>query len=82
MDKVKFTREEKDQMIQKVRRYFHEKLDQELGGFDAEFLIDFFGEELGVYYYNRGVYDAEALLSGKIEELSDCLLQLEKAVGD
>ena len=42
MDKMEFTSEEKAQMVQKVKMYFREELDQELGGFQAEFLIDFF----------------------------------------
>lgn len=44
MDTIKLGEDEKAQMVQKVKMYFREELDQEIGGFDAEFLIDFFSE--------------------------------------
>ena len=80
MDKMEFTSEEKAQMVQKVNMYFREELDQELGGFQAEFLIDFFAEEMGGFFYNRGLYDAETVMSEKLRDISDELMQLEKAV--
>ena len=78
MNEIKFSREEKEEIIKRVKMYFHEELDQEIGSFDAEFLIDFFSIELGSYFYNRGVYDAQALLSERIEELSESIFDLEK----
>ena len=80
MDKMEFTSEEKSQMVQKVKMYFREELDQELGGFQAEFLIDFFAEEMGGFFYNRGLYDAETLMAEKLRDISDELMQLEKPV--
>jgi uncharacterized protein (DUF2164 family) len=80
MDKIEFSKEEKDMMIQKVKMYFREELNQDIGGFDAEFLIDFFAEEMGGFFYNRGLYDAETTISAKVSEISDLLLQLEKPV--
>jgi len=80
LDKIEFSKKEKEIMIQKVKMYFREKLTQEIGNFDAEFLIDFFAEEIGGFFYNRGLYDAETLISEKVSEISDLLLQLEKPV--
>lgn len=80
MGKIEFSKEEKEIMIQKVKMYFREELTQEIGNFDAEFLIDFFAEEIGGFFYNRGLYDAETLISEKVLEISDLLLQLEKPV--
>ena len=79
MEKLKFTDAEKAQIVQKVKMYFHEELDQQIGSFDAEFLIDFFSEEIGVHFYNRGLYDAQALFSQKVEEFSDAVYELEQA---
>ena len=80
MDKIEFSKEEKAMMIQKVKMYFKEELDQDIGNFDAEFLIDFFAEEMGGFFYNRGLYDAETMISEKVSEISDLLLQMEKPV--
>ena len=80
MHKIEFSKDEKDMMIQKVKMYFQEELNQDIGNFDAGFLIDFFAEELGGFFYNRGLYDAETMISEKVSEISDLLLQLEKPV--
>ena len=53
-------------------------MQQSIGGFDAEFLLDFFTTEIGSYFYNRGLYDAQALLSARLEEIGESIFQLEK----
>ncbi len=78
MEKLQFTDEEKSQIVQKVKMYFLEELDQEIGSFDAQFLIDFFAEEVGAYFYNRGLYDAQAFFSSKIEEMAESIYELEQ----
>ena len=54
MDKMEFTSEEKARMVQKLKMYFREELDQELGGFQAEFLIDFFAESNVIFERSNG----------------------------
>tara|TARA_R110001592_G_scaffold191253_1_gene437395 strand:- start:1262 stop:1516 length:255 start_codon:yes stop_codon:yes gene_type:complete len=76
---IKFSDEEKQAIGQKVQRYVAEELDLEIGQFDAEFLLDFFTQEIGEYFYNRGLYDAQAVLETKIEEVGEAIMQLEKA---
>lgn len=78
LSEIKFDQREKDILVQKVKNYFQEELDQEIGGFDAEFLIDFFAKEVGSYFYNRGIYDAQSMLATKMEEISESLYELEK----
>jgi len=75
---VSFSAAEKDAIVAKVKAYFLDRLDQEIGGFDAEFLIDFFAQEIGAHYYNRGLHDAQALFASKVEELSDAIYEIEK----
>ena len=48
MAKIKFKQEQKEFIIQKIKLYFSEEMDQEIGGFAAEFLLDFFIEEVGL----------------------------------
>lgn len=79
MAEIKFSAEEKLAISQKVQRYVADELDLEIGQFDAEFLLDFFAQEIGEYFYNRGLYDAQAVLEKKIEEIGESILQLEKA---
>ena len=81
MGKLTFTDDEKSQLVSKLKRYFEQELDTELGGFDAEFLIDFIAREMGAYFYNRGLYDAQTLFSQKFEEFADSVYELEQPTG-
>lgn len=78
MSEIIFSKEEKEIIVERIKMYFREELDQEIGRFDAEFLIDFFTNELGSYFYNRGLYDAQAIISQKVEDLSESVYDLEK----
>ena len=75
---VDFSKHEKEIIVKKIQMYFNEELDQKLGRFDAEFLIDFISEELGVYYYNRGLYDAQTVLEANLESIGEAIYQIEK----
>jgi len=78
MSEIKFTKEEKARIVQKVKQYFNNELDQDIGGFDAEFLIDFFAGEIGACFYNQGLSDAQVLFSEKVDELGYLIQELEK----
>ncbi|NIJ88544.1 uncharacterized protein (DUF2164 family) [Xanthomonas campestris] len=78
MTDIKFTEAERAAITRKIQLYFTEELRQEIGRFDAEFLLDFFAGEVGAYFYNRGVYDAQAIITGKLEDLGEAVYQLER----
>lgn len=78
MADIQFTNDEKAILVNKLKMYFHEELDQELKQFDAEFLLDFIGEEIGAYFYNRGLYDAQALVESKLESITEAFVEIEK----
>jgi len=78
VSKIEVSKEEKALIVRKLQLYFNEELKQELGRFDAEFLLDFIADEIGAYFYNRGLQDAQAILSSRLEELGDAIYQLER----
>lgn len=78
MSGIRFSDEEKALIVRKVQLYLKEEFKQDIGCFDAEFLLDFFAEEIGGYFYNRGLYDAQAVLAGKLDDLGDSICQLER----
>jgi len=47
MTDITFTPDQKARMVSKIKAYFEDELQQDIGGFEAEFLIDFFAKELG-----------------------------------
>jgi len=77
---IEFSKEEKDQLVPKIKIYLKEELDQDIGNFDAEFLLDFFSEEIGVYFYNRGIGDALEMLDNRVDELKESIYVLEKPI--
>lgn len=80
MSEVTFTRDETEHLVDKIKRYFERELDAEIADFDAEFLLTFFGKEIGAHYYNKGLSDAHQLFSQTAEELSYRIAELEEPV--
>ncbi len=78
MAKIEFSKGEKELITRKIQLYFQKELDQDLGQFDAEFLLDFFTEEVGSYFYNRGIRDAQAVIEAKVADINDALYEIEK----
>jgi len=77
---IKFSREEKEQIVPKIKKYLNKELNIEIGNFDAEFLLDFFSEEIGSFFYNRGLNDVIAVLDNRMEEVKESIYVLEKPV--
>ena len=79
MSTIKFSKTETEQLVTKIQQYFEKELDQDLGQFDAEFLLEFFSKEVGVYFYNRGLFDAQAVISDKLEHVSE---MIQEGIGE
>jgi len=78
MSEIKFSKEETEILAKKLQLYFSEELDQEIGQFDAQFLLDYILEEIGPYFYNRGLYDAQSILENRMDSISDAIYDIEK----
>lgn len=78
METIRFSKEERAVIVEKIKGYFERELDMEIGGFDAEFLLEFFSGEIGPYYYNRGLQDARAVIESKLENIADALYEIEQ----
>ncbi len=78
MKPITFSREEIRAMAGEIQEYFREELDQDIGLLPAEMLMRFFGEKMGAYYYNRGLYDAQALIGKRMDSLTDEVFALEQ----
>lgn len=81
MSDIEFSAPEKEILTDKLQQYFQDEHNLDLGRFGAEFLLDFFSKELGSYYYNRGLYDARAVLMGKMDKIADAIYEIEKPTG-
>ncbi|MBB3914242.1 DUF2164 domain-containing protein [Rhizobium fabae] len=77
MKKIEFSKEEKAEIVSRIRTYFDRELDP-IGALPAEFLLDFFAEEVGPYFYNRGLRDAHAALLRRLEDVGEDIHLLER----
>lgn len=80
MNEIKLSKDEKTRIVHKIKNYFNDELGQDIGGFEAEFLIEFFAKEIGPYFYNQGLSDAHSLFTEKTEEIGYLLQELEQPV--
>lgn len=78
MSEIKFSKEEVEIIAKKIQLYFSEELNHEIGQFDAQFFLDFISEEIGPYFYNRGLYDAQSILENRMEIISEAIYDIEK----
>jgi uncharacterized protein (DUF2164 family) len=78
MKPIKFSREETKAIVGEIQDYFRTELDQSIGALPAEMLMGFFAERMGAYFYNRGLYDAQALVRERADALSDDIFGLEQ----
>jgi len=78
MSEIKFSKDELNILTNKIQLYLSEELDKEIGQFEAQFLLDFISEEIGSYYYNRGLYDAQTILESKMENITEAIYEIEK----
>ena len=79
MTDIEFTSEEKKILVHKIQNYFHNELSEEIGQFDAEFLLGFFSKEIiGPYHYNHGLQDARTLIEENVQNISQTFYEMEK----
>ncbi|HWV22247.1 MAG TPA: DUF2164 domain-containing protein [Devosia sp.] len=78
MKPIKFDRDETKAIVGEIQDYFRLELDQTIGAIPAEMLMQFFADKMGAYYYNRGLYDAQALIRKQVDNLSDEIFALEQ----
>ncbi len=76
---IQFSQEQLDQMVAKIKAYFRSELDQDIGAFEAEFLIDFFAKAIGPHFYNQGLADAHKTFIEQVEEATYRIEELEQS---
>jgi len=67
--RIRLTDDRRERMLRSIRKFFDEKLDQQLGEFAAGRILEFFVKELGAPVYNQAIQDARAFLQGKLDDL-------------
>lgn len=78
MKPIDLSREARAAAAARLQAWLKDELDQEVGGLQAEMLLDELAAELGPLFYNRGVADARAVVAARAEDLDEALYGLER----
>ena len=73
-------KDDRTALARTLRAYLKDELDVEIGGLDAEFLLDVMAERLGPRFYNQGLCDAATALAKRMDVLTEALEELERPV--
>jgi len=74
---IELSKEESEQAVASVRKYFKEEFDEDISEMRARFLLNYFLKEIAPLAYNRGVRDAETFLRSRIEDVSGTCFEAE-----
>ncbi len=66
---IELSKEDRQQAITSIERYFRENMEVKIGNIAAGGLLSFFLEEVGPSIYNKGVSDAQERLQTRVAEL-------------
>ena len=72
------TAEQEQEAINKLKRLFAERFELELGTFEVAEVLELFSREIAPHYYNRAIFDTQALLTERFEGIESDLWALEK----
>ncbi|MGK0443349.1 MAG: hypothetical protein ACJA1U_000274 [Bermanella sp.] len=75
---IELDTQKKSILVDKIKTYFDQELHQDIGQFDAEFLLDFFAKEVGVFFYNKGVEDAKHVIDAQFQAIDMALMDIEQ----
>ena len=80
MKTIKLATDEKAILVNKIQHYLQTELDCDAGQFDVEFFLEFLTKELAGHIYNQGLFDAQAILTSKIDDINDAISELEQVM--
>ena len=66
---IELNKEDRQQAIASIERYFRENMEEKIGNIAAGGLLSFFLEEVGPSIYNKGVADAQERMQARVAEL-------------
>ncbi|MBC8591055.1 DUF2164 domain-containing protein [Wansuia hejianensis] len=68
-NRIKISKNKKKEMVDKIKDYFSNERNENIGDLAAELILDFFIKELGSHIYNQGIDDAYTYIKDKTEDL-------------
>jgi uncharacterized protein (DUF2164 family) len=80
MAKVALDPRVRDELARALRAHLKDELEVEIGAFEAQDLLDHLSTSLGPHWYNQGLYDAQAVVKGRLDGIVEAIEAIEKPV--
>ncbi|MBU8582859.1 DUF2164 domain-containing protein [Bacillus paralicheniformis] len=77
---IKLTQEEKQAIIEEIKRFYVEERGEEVGDIAAIQMFEFVKEKLGPYFYNQALKDSRRVVEEKAAAIEEELFALERRV--
>ena len=66
---ITFSKEDTQQAVDSIQRYFNENMDEPIGHLPAELLLNFVASEIGPLIYNKAVRDVQERMQARVADL-------------
>ncbi|MRX71895.1 DUF2164 family protein [Bacillus lacus] len=76
--KKTLSKEERQQMLSDIQRFFYDTRGEEIGELAAGHVLDFIEESIAPHYYNQALDHAKTLLDDRLASVTEELYVLEK----
>jgi uncharacterized protein (DUF2164 family) len=80
MRELKLDKQQKADMVSAIRTFLATELDLDIGGLQAEMLVDQLSDIVAPVFYNRGLQDAHTAVLRRMEDAAGDIDVLEKHV--
>ena len=74
---IELSQETKQQLIESIKQYFVENMDEEVGDLKALLLLEFCMKEIGPTIYNQAISDAQTFMRDKVSDLDGSCFEPE-----
>ena len=74
---IKLKKEAEERLITSIKRYFREKLDEDIGDLKASLVLEYFIKEIAPTIYNIAIGDAQAYINERIADLDGTCFEQE-----
>lgn len=78
MSRPLFDQAQTDVLVDRLRELLDDELELDLGKLEAEALFSQLARDIGAAFYNRGLHDARAAISARLDEIGDAIYTLER----
>jgi uncharacterized protein (DUF2164 family) len=75
---ILLSKEQKAEVINEIQRFFLEERGEEIGELAAETIFYFIKENVGTYFYNKGIEDSKTIVEQKIFSVEEDLEALKR----